>query len=88
VKVSNAEQSRHEFAVLGALRERGEGLVAEANQCIGEDTGFVGESRVTLWVDPNIPQIDPRGPTDPLITVPPVISYPPVTPPVPVSPTM
>ncbi len=76
VQSNNGERTKHEFAVLGALRERGEGLVAEANQCIGEETGFVGESRVTLVVDPNIPDIDPQVPTDPLISVPPVLVSP------------
>lgn len=76
VTTNNSERVVHEHAVLDALRERGEGLVAEANQCIGEETGFVGESRVTTAIDPNIPEFDPQVPTDPLFSDPPVLVSP------------
>ena len=47
------------FMILLVLRDRVEQLVKEANQCIGEEAGFIGESRVTLEVDPNIPDNNP-----------------------------
>ncbi len=34
-------------------------LVSEANQCIGEETGFVEESAVTVEIDDSIPDEDP-----------------------------
>jgi hypothetical protein len=56
----------HEFTVLNVLRQRGEQLDAEANQCIGEEIGFPGETRSSFKVDPNIAPVDPgTGTTDP-----------------------
>lgn len=60
----DAERSKHEYQVLQVLRDRVGILVAEANQCIGEETGFVGESSVTMEVDPDIPD-DPTAYPDP-----------------------
>ena len=58
------------------LRERVKTLVSEANQCIGEETGFVGESKVVVDIDPGLPDTDPDFPNDPIVTTPPVISSP------------
>jgi hypothetical protein len=75
VSQNDAERSKHQFTVLQVLRERVTTLVSEANQCIGEETGFVGESNVTVEVDPNIPDTDPSEfPTDPVISNPPILS--------------
>lgn len=72
---NDAERAKHQFTVLQVLRDRVTTLVSEANQCIGEETGFVGESNVTVEVDPNIPDTDPSEfPTDPVISNPPVLS--------------
>jgi hypothetical protein len=72
---NDAERAKHQFTVLQVLRERVTTLVSEANQCIGEETGFVGESNVTVEVDPNIPDTDPSEfPNDPIISNPPVLS--------------
>ena len=55
----------HEFTVMNVLRQRGEQLDAEANQCIGEEIGFPGETRSSFKVDPNIAPVDPgSGTTD------------------------
>jgi hypothetical protein len=71
------DRSKHEFTVIQVLRDRVRALLAEANQCIGEETGFVGESRVTVDIDPGIPPDDPSGyPSDPFVTDPPVVSSP------------
>ena len=56
---NEAENSRHEFAVLQVLRDRVRTLVQESNQCIGEEAGFVGESKVIVSIDPGIPSNDP-----------------------------
>jgi hypothetical protein len=55
----DADLSNHEFTILTVLRQRTEQLSAEANQCIGQEAGFVGESAVTSTIDPNLPQDDP-----------------------------
>jgi hypothetical protein len=77
VTQNDADRSRHEFTVIQVLRERVQTLVAEAQQCIGEETGFVGNSDVTVTIDPAIPDADPSDfPEDPLVSEPPVLSSP------------
>jgi hypothetical protein len=51
---SDADLANHEFQILSVLRQRSDQLTAEANQCIGQEAGFVGDSAVTSTVDPNI----------------------------------
>ena len=55
VNRNDAELSNHEFTILTVLRQRVEQLVAEANQCIGEEAAFVGDTRTRVTVDPDIP---------------------------------
>ncbi len=73
---NDVENSRHEFAVLQVLRDRVRTLVQESNQCIGEEAGFVGESKVIVTIDPGIPANDPTVfPSDTtVIFVPPQVS--------------
>ena len=77
-QAADADRAKHEYAVLAVLRERVEALVAEANQCIGEEAQIVGESDVTVTIDPNIPEQDPDqlGVDPELISPPPVLSSP------------
>jgi hypothetical protein len=71
------DRARHEFTVIQVLRERVQTLVAEAQQCIGEETGFVGNTDITVDIDPAIPDADPSDfPDDPLVSDPPVLSSP------------
>lgn len=70
---NDAENSRHEFAVLQVLRDRVRTLVQESNQCIGEEAGFVGESKVIVNIDPGIPSNDQTvlpSQTDTIIALP------------------
>jgi hypothetical protein len=77
VTQNDNDRARHQFTVLQVLRDRVNTLVSEANQCIGEETGFVGESKITVEVDPDIPEVDPSDfPDDPLVSAPPVLSSP------------
>jgi len=74
---NEADRSKHEFTVIQVLRERVQTLVTEAQQCIGEETGFVGNSNVIVDIDPAIPDADPSDfPDDPLVSEPPVLSSP------------
>jgi|GEM_PF-490647 len=67
---NDAELSNHEFTILTVLRQRVEQLVAEANQCIGEEAAFVGDTRVRTTVDPSIPPDEAPYPnTDPTLIV-------------------
>lgn len=55
---NDLNSARHEFAVLQVLHDRVRTLVQESNQCIGEEAGFVGESKVTVQVDNALPGKD------------------------------
>lgn len=72
VNRNDAELANHEFTILTVLRQRSEQLVAEANQCIGEEAAFVGDTRVSTQIDPTIPPDETPYPnTDPTLVVPP-----------------
>jgi hypothetical protein len=75
---SDADLATHEFTILRVLRDRSDQLTAEANQCIGQEAGFVGDSAVIGTIDPGIAP-------DPGAFVPPeaIVEDPPV--PIPVS---
>jgi len=68
VQRNDAELANHEFTILTVLRQRAEQLGAEANQCIGEEVAFVGQTQVVTVVDPNLPGDDSTSypPTDPI----------------------
>jgi hypothetical protein len=70
---NDTELASHEFTILTVLRQRSEQLVAEANQCIGEEAAFVGDTRTKVTIDPSIPPDEtPYPTTDPtLVTAPP-----------------
>ncbi len=77
VNANDLERSKHQYTVILVLRDRVNTLISEANQCIGEDVGFVGESNVTMEIDSDIPDTDPSVfPEDPIISDPPIISPP------------
>ena len=77
VSHNDTDRAKHEFTIVQVLKDRSAALVSEANQCIGEDTGFIGESTVTVTIDPSIPNTDPSDfPMDPLVSTPPVLSSP------------
>ena len=59
VAANDAERVKHQYTVILVLRDRVTTLVSEANQCIGEDVGFVGESNVTMEIDSDIPESIP-----------------------------
>lgn len=72
---NDLDRTRHEFTVIQVLRDRVRALSQEASQCIGEETGFIDEPKVSVEIDPAIPQEDPTVfPQDP-----PIISTPPTT---------
>ncbi len=77
VSQNDPDRSKHEFTVIQVLRERVQTLMAEAQQCIGEETGFVGNTEVVVNIDPAIPDADPSDfPEDSLVSDPPVLSSP------------
>lgn len=77
VSQNDSDRSKHEFTVIQVLRERVQTLVAEAQQCIGEETGFIGNTEVKVDIDPGVPDTDPSDfPEDPIVSEPPVLSSP------------
>lgn len=79
VQRGDSELSNHEFTILTVLRQRVEQLVGEANQCVGEEVAFIGQTVVTV-VDPNLPgtEEDNTGipATPPFVYTPPPIMTP------------
>lgn len=64
------ELSNHQFTILTVLRQRVEQLVAEANQCIGQESAFIGDTKTTMQVDPGIaPDETPYPDTNPTLLV-------------------
>ncbi len=57
VKQGDADLASHEFSILSVLRQRTDQLATEANQCIGEEIGMIGQSAVTTTVD-DLPEDD------------------------------
>lgn len=79
VQRNDVELANHEFTILTVLRQRVEQLSAEANQCIGEEIAFVGQSEISMQIDPNLPGEDTTEypGTDPtLVSGPPVVGSP------------
>ncbi len=62
---NDSELSTHEFTIMTVLRQRGEQLTAEANQCIGEEGTVIGETSSKVTVDPSLPP-DPETVTAPI----------------------
>ena len=52
---NDVELSNHEFTILTVLRQRADQLTAEANQCIGEESAFVGDTKILTTIDPTLP---------------------------------
>ena len=76
VQRNDGDLSSHEFTILSVLRQRSDQLTAEANQCIGQEAGFLGESAVTHTIEPGMAP-DPGGaesPTGSLVIEPPTCS--------------
>lgn len=55
VQRGDVEGANHHFSILTAHRQHAEQVTAEANQCIGEEIAFVGQTQVTAQVEENLP---------------------------------
>src|SRR5580700_4355747 len=69
VQRNDIELANHEFTIMTVLRQRAEQLVAEANQCLGEEVAFVGQTQITTEVNPDLPMEETAGypSTDPTL---------------------
>lgn len=71
-KRGDADLSTHEFTILQVLKQRSDQLQTEANQCIGEEIGTVGQASVTTTIDKDLPEDDPSEyPDFPIVADPP-----------------
>lgn len=71
VQGSEPERSRHDLTVLEVLNERVRVVINESIQCVGEQTGFVGEAEVSVTIDPNLPAAETGSAPDALSVPPP-----------------
>lgn len=55
---NDTELANHEFTIMTVLRQRVEQLTAEANQCIGEEMAFIGQTQVSVTQETNLPGDD------------------------------
>jgi hypothetical protein len=62
---NDVEGANHHFSILTAHRQHAEQISAEANQCIGEEVAFVGQTQVTTEIDEILPGEDVIEYTDP-----------------------
>jgi hypothetical protein len=76
---NDVESANHHFSILTAHRQHAEQISAEANQCVGEEVAFVGQTQVTMEVDAILPGEDEVQYTEPTTGI--------SVPPLPVSPT-
>jgi hypothetical protein len=73
---SDVELSNHEFTMMTVLSQRSQQLTAEANQCIGEDLAFVGQTQVDTVYPSGLP---PEDLTQFPATDPPFVYVPPIS---------
>jgi hypothetical protein len=59
VKRGDGDLATHEFTIMTVLRQRSDQLMAEANQCLGEEIGTPGASSVITTIDKTLPTEDP-----------------------------
>jgi hypothetical protein len=67
---------KHELTRMTIIYQKVVVLGTEAENCVGEDASYVGETKVEVEIDPNIPDEDPTEPQLPLpdVTRPPEAS--------------
>jgi hypothetical protein len=76
---NDAELANHEFTMLTVLSQRAQQLIAEANQCVGEDVSFEGQTQVSVDFPPFPPEdLTPLPEEVPPFTFQPPISVSPV----------
>jgi hypothetical protein len=82
VQRNDVELSNHEFTIMSVLGQRGNQLIAESNQCIGQDMSFVGQTEVSTDVTGALPpeEGEPGGNTFVLLTPPTLMPLPPPPP--------
>lgn len=60
LKRNDSVRARFAFDLLTVVKDRVEVVVGQANSCIGQETGFTGDSEVEVEVDPSLPDTNPE----------------------------
>jgi hypothetical protein len=68
-KRGDNDLANHEFTILSVLYQRVQQLDSEANQCIGKEVAFTGESSVSVTQEGELPIEDPSEMPDPPLLV-------------------
>ena len=77
VELQEVQRVKHESAILKVLDERVSAIVAESDQCVGEEAGLVGENVLNLEIEPGMPPEDGRlFPREDVVLQPPPLSSP------------
>jgi hypothetical protein len=77
VERKDGDRALHNYTVLAVLSDRVRAVVNESSQCVGEETGFIGEAEISVSIDPNLPDGDTGFAVDSyLLPPPPNISSP------------
>jgi hypothetical protein len=63
---SDGGETQHEFTRITLIFQKVTVLGTEAENCIGEDAAYVGDTKVDVDIDPTIPSEDPTEPQLPL----------------------
>ncbi|MGA3124287.1 MAG: hypothetical protein ABSF69_26310 [Polyangiaceae bacterium] len=78
VQRGDTELANHEFTIMSVLRQRVEQLTAEANQCLGAEVAFTGQTQIITEINPNLPgtgedntEFPPLGAPPAIVTTPP-----------------
>jgi hypothetical protein len=66
VSRKESELAGHEYAVIAVLAQRGEQIAAEAGQCIGEESSYLGQTKVSYTVDKGVAVSENGGLPDPI----------------------
>jgi len=80
VQRNDVELSNHEFTIMSVLGQRGNQLIAESNQCIGQDMSFVGQTEVSTDVSNTLPAEEGETGGNTFVFAPPPIKPPVMSP--------
>jgi len=59
VNIGDKAQQDHEFSLLVVRGQKADTLAAAANACVGEEAGYLGQTKVSVEISDNITATDP-----------------------------
>ncbi len=61
VSAADKVQQEHEFTLMTVLYQKQNTIAGEANGCVGEEAGYLGETELSTTIDDNITSADPTS---------------------------